>query len=205
MDFALAVRRRHMTRSFSPRELDPRLIEEILRAGMAAPSAGNTRGTRFAVLSSEDARQGFWELTTTPQWWERNPRRAGLRRAPVIVVPLVSSIPYLQRYSEPDKAGSGLEEESGWPQPFWLVDASFATMSMLLACTNLGLGACFMGIYRGERELLESLGEHPVGSGEQVTRALGALLIGHPDGQDPPSRSLSRKTALAAKSLANWY
>jgi len=205
MDFALVIRRRHMTRSFAPRQLDPYLIEEVLHTALASPSAGNTRGTRFAVLSSSEVRQRFWELTTSPDWWERNPRRAGLRRAPAIVLPLVSSGPYLERYAEPDKAGSGLEEEAAWPQPYWLVDGAFATMSMLLACTNLGLGACFMGIYRGEEELLKLLGEQPSGSDNTVTRALGAVLIGHPDGLDPPSRSLRRKTPGTLKSQVNWY
>jgi nitroreductase len=211
MDFALVVRRRHMTRSFSPGELDPQLIQVVLRTALASPSAGNTRGTRFAVLFSEGARQRFWELTTTSDWWERNPRRAGLRRAPVIVLPLVSPLPYLKRYLEPDKAGSGLEDEAAWPQPYWVVDGAFATMSMLLACTNLGLGACFMGIYRGEEELLKFLGEQPSGpdglssQDNTVTRALGAILIGHPDGQDPPSRSLGRRTPGNPKSQVNWY
>ena len=51
---------------------------------------------------------------------------------------------YVARYGEPDKAASGLGRGAdAWPVPFWLVDTAFATMTLLLAATDAGLGALF--------------------------------------------------------------
>jgi len=87
-------------------------------------------------------------------------------------------------YAEPDKSVLGAKA-SEWPVPYWLVDTAFATMLMLLTATDVGLGALFFGLDRGEAELLEALGVpdgyHPI----------GAVALGWP-APDRPSPSLRR-------------
>ncbi|MGH9088306.1 MAG: nitroreductase family protein, partial [Acidimicrobiales bacterium] len=80
-----------------------------------------------------------------------------------------------------------------WPVPYWFGDAAFATMTLLLGATDEGLGACFLGSFRGEGPLLAALGV-PEG-----WRLFGAVLIGHPDGADRPSASLDRPGPSAAE------
>jgi nitroreductase len=65
-------------------------------------------------------------------------------------------------------------------------------MLVLLGATAAGLGAAFLGVFRGEAELLDALGV-PDG-----WRLFGAVLLGKPDGQDRPSPSLARSPGAGA-------
>ena len=77
----------------------------------------------------------------------------------MIALPLADPAAYLDRYSEPDKAGAGLGASTeAWPVPYWTVDTAFAVMTMLLAAEAKGLGALFFGLFRGEAELRAALG-----------------------------------------------
>ncbi len=175
-----------MTRSFTKDPLPKDLLDDLLALATRAPSAGNAQGRDFLVLEGKEQTSTFWELTTTSQWWERNPRRKPLRHAPVVVLPIANQQCYLSRYSEADKAGSGLSDPASWPVPFWQIDAGFATMLLLLAAQDAGLGAAFLGIFRGEDRLLATFGI-PEGC-----RPIGAVLLGYPAQTDPPSPSTHR-------------
>lgn len=186
MEFREVVRRRRMVRSYEDRPIAPDVLDRVLRAGMHAPSAGFTQGVELLVLEGREQTDVFWTTTLDPTWRARRARQAGLERAPVIVLPMAHRRAYLDRYSEPDKAGLGMDREGGWPVPYWDVDAGFAAMLVLLAAVDEGLGALFFGIFRGERELLETLG---VPSGY---RPVGAITLGWPAVGDVPSPSLAR-------------
>jgi nitroreductase len=87
-----------------------------------------------------------------------------------------------------ESGGGGVDATGGdsWPVPYWFVDGGFAAMVMLLAATDTGLGACFLGNFRGERALCAALGV------PDDRRYVGAVLMGEPAGADPPSPSLAR-------------
>lgn len=211
MDLTEAVRRRHMVRSFSDQPVDPVLVGELLDDALRAPSAGNTRGTAWLLLEGPDQAATYWTYTTTEEWRRRSRRWEGLSRAPVIALSLASPDEYVTRYGEDDKAASGLGPvpddsdgdggdggdgsgggETAWPVPYWFGDAAFATMTLLLRATEVGLGCCFLGNFRGEDVLLPALGV-PGG-----WRLFGTVLLGHPDGADHRSPSLSRPGPSAA-------
>jgi nitroreductase len=143
----------------------------------------------------------YWDATTTPGWREKSRRWPGLSRAPVVIVVLVSPDRYMERYARPDKADSGLGPQAGvgaWPVPYWYVDAGASVMSLLLGAVDAGLGACFLGNFRGEAELLDALGVR--GS----WRSAGAVLIGEPGGSDPPSASLGRPPRSQIVHYGTW-
>jgi nitroreductase len=187
MELQRAMEARRMVRSFSGDPVRREVLEELLSLAIRAPSAGNTAGREFIVLEGSETKR-YWDATTTPTWRETSRRWPGLSKAPVAVVVLVSPDSYLQRYGEPDKAHSGLGPESGevaWPVPYWYFDAGASVMALLLGATDAGLGACFLGNFRGETELLHALGvDHP-------WRFAGTVLIGEPGGNDPVSASVS--------------
>ncbi len=185
MDFDAVLSRRKMVRNFSDTPVPPNILEKVLVAALKAPSAGFTQGVDLLVLVHPDQLARYWEATTTPEW-NAATRRAGMMRAPVIVLPLCNPAAYADRYGEPDKTGSGLDRIESWPVPYWWVDAAFATMNILLAAVDNGLAAGFLGMFRGEDEVLTSFG---VPSGY---RALGAVLLGQPAEPDPASASLGR-------------
>ncbi len=184
MELDDAIRRRRMVRSFEDRPVAPDVVDAILDHAVRAPSAGFSQGWAFVVLEGPDQTGVFWRTTTTSDW-RASTRRAGLLRAPVVVLPLAHRQAYLDRYAEPDKEGSGLDRPEAWPVPYWLVDTAFATMLVLLSAVDAGLGAAFLGIFRGEADLLAALGV------PQGYRPIGAVAMGYP-APDFPSPSLAR-------------
>lgn len=161
-----------MSRAFERRPLDPGQLDRVLDAARRAPSAGNAQGWHFVVLEGDDTAK-FWDVTLPPE------RRGSFRwqqllDAPVIVLPLADRGAYLSRYGEPDKAATGLADVANWPVPYWQVDTSFATMLLLLAAQDEGLGALFFGVFKNADQLLADLG---VPEGHDL---IGAVALGHP-------------------------
>ncbi|HEX7743958.1 MAG TPA: nitroreductase family protein [Micromonosporaceae bacterium] len=145
MEFAEVVRRRRMVRNYDPdRPVPPEVVDRLLRHALRAPSAGFSQGWGFLVLDDPADRERFW-AATTPDEGGQGRWLAGMRRAPLIVVPHANRSIYLDRYAEPDK-GWADRDESRWPVPYWHIDAGFAALLMLLTAVDEGLGACFFGI-----------------------------------------------------------
>jgi len=168
MEFSEVVRRRRMVRAFDDRPVAREVVERLLRNAVHAPSAGFSQGFAFVVLEGPAQTGPFWDRVLDPSWG-----RDGLRSAPVVVVPLSNKQAYLDRYSLPDKAAFGMGEESAWPVPYWDIDAGFATMLLLLSVVDEGLGAVFVGLFRGERAALAALGV------PESYRAIGAVALGY--------------------------
>jgi nitroreductase len=200
-----AIRRRAMVRSFSDRPVAPAVVDALVRAALRAPSAGNTAGTQWVVLTGPAETGVYWEATTDAAWRASSPRGDGLRRAPVVLLAYSSAEAYVARYAEPDKAGGGPAAGSGptggpgpaggpdlggdaeeWPVPYWTGDAAFGVMTVLLAAVDAGLGACILGNFRGEAALAHALGV------PASWRLFCAVPVGYPDGNDHRSPSLDR-------------
>lgn len=179
-----------MTRAFDDRPVEPALLDQLVDLASRAPSAGKTQGWHLVVLSGDETAE-FWDITLPPV--KRDSFRWKLLlNAPVIALPLADAKAYVERYSEPDKAATGLGSgPSSWPVPYWTIDTSMAVMTLLLAAEDAGLGALFFGVFRGERELRHRLG---IPSGLEL---LGAIALGHPapstgDAVAGPGRSAGR-------------
>lgn len=202
MELTDAVRGRRMVRSFASAPLDRSVVDGLLADSLRAPTAGNTAGTAWLTLEGPEETTAYWEHATTAEWRATSARWAGLSRAPVVALSLASPRAYVERYGEGDKSASGLGPaerggggEPAWPVPYWFGDAAFATMTLLLGAVDRGLGACFLGCFRGEAALLDALGV-PAG-----WRLFGAVLLGRPDGSDHRSASLDRPRGPAAARL----
>jgi nitroreductase len=193
MELTEAVRRRRMTRNFSGRPLDPGVVDGLLAAALRAPSAGNTQGREFVLLEGADQTWRYWQAATDEAWRATSPRYEGLSRAPVVVLVFADPEAYRARYREPDKSPDGREPE--WVVPFWFVDAAFATMHLLLAATDQGVGAAFLGNFRGEDAVRASFGV-PEG-----LRWLGAVLLGQGAEPDRASSSTGRHRRTLEESV----
>ena len=189
-----AIARRAMVRSFSARPVDPDEVDRIVRAALRAPTAGNARGTAWVVLEGPEQTARYFDATMDEAWRTRHADWAdGLTRAPVVLLAYTSPDAYVARYAEADKAveaveaGAGLgDDPAAWPVPYWIGDAAFGVMTVLLGAVDAGLGACVLGAFRGEAELGTRLGV-PAG-----WRLFCAVVLGHPDGRDHRSASLDR-------------
>jgi nitroreductase len=176
-----------MCRDFSDRPVDSELVDRLLDRARRAPSAGHSQGWAFLVLTEPAERERFWAVMSD-QSWRESEGSAGLRRAPLIVVPLCSPDVYVARYSEPDKIAHGLTTAGAWPVPFWTVDVSFATMLLLLGVVEEGLGALFFG-WRSRESIEAMRAEFGVPAGWEP---IGAVAAGWPAGDWGPRGSAGR-------------
>lgn len=195
------IRRRRMHRNFTERGVDPATVDALLDQARRAPSAGNTQGWAWLVLEGPAQTRRFWEAEADPAWLAA-PDHPGLLRAPVVLVPWTNPAVYEARYHEPDKAvrsrPGGVAREAAspsrdWPVPWWDVDLAFAVMIVLLGATDLGLGALFFALHGNPADLAGALGVPP------GWHPLGAIALGWPDVDDPPSASAGRGRRTAAE------
>ena len=124
MDALFAIYTRRSVRQYAPGKVEEDQIDKLLRAGMAAPSAGNSRPWHFIVIDDPE------KLAKVP-----------------------TALPYAQMAAQAALAimvcaDPGLERFPGyWPQ-----DCAAATQNILLAAHAQGLGAVWCGIYPGNEE-----------------------------------------------------
>jgi nitroreductase len=185
MEFRDVLRHRRMVRRFAQRPVPAELIDRILDVGRRGPSAGFAQGLEFLVLDTPESVSTFWEATRDPEFgWEPETVDRG---PPVLILPLPDACRYLERYSQPDKIAFGMGEEANWPVRFWEIDAAMASMLILLAAVDEGLGGLFFGITHGERDLLDrfAVPEH--------LRPIGIIGLGYRAEDEEPSGSWMKR------------
>lgn len=156
METLLTILARRSIRRYTGEKVNGEAIQKVLEAGMAAPSAGNQQPWHFIVLDDRKV------LDAVP---EHHPHSSMIREAPVAIL----------------VCGDISAEKH---QGYWVQDCAAATQNMLLAVTDLGLGAVWLGVYpredrvRGLRGLL-GLPEHII--------PFSLIPIGRPAEEKPPA------------------
>jgi nitroreductase len=139
MDTLDAIFTRRSIRKYTDRPVPEELVAGLLKAAMAAPSAGNEQAWQFIVIRDRAL------LDAIPKF---HPYSAMLKHASVAI--LVCGDLTLEKY-----------------KGFWVQDCSAATQNLLLAAAAQGLGAVWTGVYpledrvSGMRKLL-NLPEHVI-------------------------------------------
>ena len=179
MDFAEILRRRKMVRNYTDEPVDREAVEQIVARGRRAPSGGFSQGVRFVVVTDAETRGKIAELADEPYYVEHG-WEPWISRAPVHVVVCTREDDYHDRYRKPDKLQEdGTEIE--WPVPWWWVDAGKATMLLLLAAVDEGLGAGLFGLDPAGNDGLRDL----LGIPDDLA-VVGVVTIGH---EAPETRS----------------
>lgn len=114
-----AILKRTSVRRFKEHDVSNELIEQILTAGMSAPSAGNQQPWQFMVIRNEE---------TLKRLSQCSPYAASAAHAPVAILVC---------------GDLSAEIHKG----FWVQDCSAAVENMLIAVTSLNLGAVWLGVY----------------------------------------------------------
>jgi nitroreductase len=117
--------RRRSIRRYADRPVPGELVEKVLKAGMAAPSAGNGQPWQFVVLDDRAVLNRVTEILTYSQML----KEAG---AAIVV------------------CGDLTQEKA---PGFWVQDCAAATQNMLLMATDLGLGSVWLGVYPAEERV----------------------------------------------------
>jgi len=122
-----AIFNRRSIRKYTEKPVPEELIEKILRAGMAAPSAGNEQPWHFIVINDKSI------LNEIPKI---HPYSQMLKEASHAIV--VCADLSLQKY-----------------EGYWVQDCSAATENMLIMAQDLGLGSVWLGVYPNENRVKE--------------------------------------------------
>ena len=160
-----AIATRASVRAYADKAVEPEKIEQILRAGMAAPTARNQQPWAFVVLDDK-------ALMT--QLADSLPNAKMLASAPVAIV----------------VCGDLSKAIEGEGATYWIQDASAATENILLAAHGLGLGAVWTGAYpvmsrvKAIREVL--------GLPAQII-PLNVIPMGYPQGETAPKDKWKRE------------
>lgn len=175
-----------MVRDFTDEPVSGETVERMLRNAVRAPSAGFSQGWSFLALTEARDVARFW-ASTSPDPDADNRWLAGMRRAPVIIVPLADKRAYLERYAEPDKGWTD-RDETRWLAPYWDIDTGMASLLILLTAVDESLGACFFGIpverVDAFREAFGVPSQH---------RPIGTIAVGHPADSEATRGSPSRR------------
>lgn len=113
---------RRSVRKYIDKEVNPDLVDEILRAAMFAPSGCNKQPWHFVVFNDKELIKEIKAM---------HPYASALATAPVCIM----------------VCGDTQKEMA---QGFYQVDCSAAIENMILAAKALGLDTCWMGIYPWE-------------------------------------------------------
>lgn len=108
-------------RQFTDRQIAPDTLENIVRAGMAAPSAINLQPWAFVVVTDRDMLDSL----------EAVHPHSNLKTATAAII-VCGNL---------EKAGKDFVSE------YWIQDCSAATENILLAAHAYGLGAVWCGVY----------------------------------------------------------
>jgi FMN reductase [NAD(P)H] len=182
MEFRDVIRRRRMVRNYATAPVPEVSLQRIVEAGLRAPSAGNSQGLGFVVVTDGVTRAAIADLGGEPDYVAQG-FDPWISVAPAHIVITVSEQVYRDRYREQDKLGPD-GREIDWPVPYWWVDAGAALMAVLLAAVDEGLAAGFLGVHS-----LPDLGRL-LGLPEHQT-PIGVVTVGHPL-PDRRSSSLDR-------------
>lgn len=147
-----AIMKRASVRDFQQKEVSEGMIDSLLKAGMAAPSAMDKRPWHFIVVTDKEMLGKIAKATPNARMAEN---------APLAIV----------------VCGDMRKAAEGWEKDYWIQDVSAASENILLAAEAMGLGAVWTGTWpskdrvKAVSELLET---------PEYIVPLSTIVIGYP-------------------------
>ncbi|MFI3261474.1 MAG: nitroreductase family protein [Rikenellaceae bacterium] len=149
-----AIMTRSSVRSYTSQPVEQDKIEKLLRAGMAAPTAGNRQPWEFIVVKNRAILDEFPAIIP-------GAHMAAKAQVAIVVV--------------------GSPAKALMPE-YWVQDCSAATENILLAAHGMGLGAVWCGAYPNNE--LDRVGQmSELLSLPDGTIALSIIVVGYPDSE----------------------
>ena len=154
---------RRSVRKFKDRPVERELIERLLSAADAAPSACNRRPVEFYAVTNPEKLD---EISASGRFTKM--------KSPLVIVVvgnLRSALPlHLADY--------------------WIHDAAAASENILIEATSLGLGSCWCGVHPQKR-VMEKLSQVLNLDDKQIPFSI--IKIGYPDETHPPHEGYNAK------------
>ena len=173
MEFSDLVKKRRSTHFFIDEPVSDEDLNYILEAARWAPSAGNSQPWQFIIARKPENIQKIWETTkgityniTKNKTIQINPQTF-IKKASAIIIVVTDPTVYKGKQSS---VKSDL---------YSIQDSANATMSLLLAAANRGLGACWVGMFQ-EEKLRQALNI------PSHMRPVAIIPVGHTKSQEKP-------------------
>ena len=131
MEFMEVVRRRRSIRAYKSREVEERILKEILEAARWAPSAKNLQMWKLVVVRDPDKKKALAKASFDQNF---------IAEAPLVIAAVALDPGHVMSCGVPAYA----------------VDLAIAVEHMALAACDKGLGSCWIGAFEQEkvREIL---------------------------------------------------
>lgn len=156
-DCLTVIHSRKSVRNFTGEPVSKELLDKIVRAGMAAPTAVNMQPWSFVIVTERKALDSLKE---------KLPYAKMLDKAGVAIIVCAIPAKAFQQSTE-----------------YAVIDASCASENILLAVESLGLGAVWTSVYPDQDKV--SIVRGVLGIPGDII-PLNVIPVGHPTGEDKP-------------------
>ena len=178
---------RRAIRRFDARQIDEELLQQILQAGLYAPSAGGKQGVIFAVCQDKEVNERLGKIKRA----NSNPHMATAKNYVSKEQPSIADDPGLVNafYDAPTVITMFAPKNF----LFSVDDCAVAAENMMLAADSLGIGSCYIG--QGWTAFADSYGQEILRKWEIRTDyyAVMLLLLGYPKADDKHPAAKARK------------
>jgi nitroreductase len=164
LEFLEVIKKRRSVHYFTEEKVSDKDLDYVLEAARWAPSAGNCQPWRFVIIREAENIHKVWESTAgifdlTPQNF--------IKKASAIIVVCTDTTAYSGRQA---RIKSDL---------YCIQDSAAATMNLLLAVCDRGLGACWIGMFN-EGKLRTALNI------PQNIKPVAIIPVGHTESKEKP-------------------
>lgn len=165
---------RRSIRRFAPRQIAEEALQEILRAGLYAPSAGGRQGPLFVVCQDQQVNQRLGKIKRA----NSRPRMATAENYVSREQPSIADNPHLTNAFYDAPTVITLFGPKGFL--FSPEDCAVAAENMMLAADALGVGSCYIG--QGWTAFADPYGQEVLQKWGVPTHyyAVMELLLGYP-------------------------
>ena len=175
---------RHAIRRFQPKQIEEDLLEQIIQAGLYAPSAGNNQRSRIVVCQDQEINERLGRINRNAEVGE-NPDPQKLRAVSDEQPSIRDDISIVNGFYNAPTVVTFFVRDTRYAHD----DAAFMAENMWLAAHFLGLSACYIG--RAKETSASEIGvelREQWGIPEDMV-AVGHLALGYCDGPAPHAKS----------------
>jgi len=135
--FSALLRKRTQVYGFKARPIPEKVLMMVLEDAIHVPSAGFTQDFDLIVVKNPLTRKQLAEASHESEYLKLGMSKSEfISTAPVIVIPCANKKRYEDKYGTAEKSGR---------LPWWLIDAGFASLALILSAFEHGLAAAFLG------------------------------------------------------------
>lgn len=149
---------RKSVRSYTQQKVTRQQLEQLIQAGMAAPTAVNKQAWAFVAIDDDSLLKSLGDVLPCAKML--------LQATAAIIV-----------------CGDLSKTLEGWEQEFWIQDCSAASQNILLAAESMGLGAVWTAVYPAKNRMQTI--RFALGLPEHII-PLNVIPIGYHDGNEMP-------------------